>query len=277
MLKKKEAFVFFILLVMGTVVYLAGAIRVQEFRKNLEPTQTVSALHIHPKVLEIVSGEFRSLLADYLILKASVYLGGRNSNPDSCKKAVSTLFRQSATLDPYFFQTCYLVQGYLPWWKDDFIKQGIDILELERRNRDWDWQPGFFIGSDYFYFLKDNVTASKYLMEVGEKYPAAESLGLLGARLAQRGGETIASIAFLKTMHAGTENDNAKDEIERRILALGGILKLEKAIVRFKSMFFGHPPDTLEQLVESGILEKLPKNSCHPDGTYAYINGKIDF
>ena len=279
MLKKKEIVVFCILFFTGVAVYVASAGKVQGLRDRLDPTQTVSALQVRPEVLEIVSGEFGSLLADYLLLKASVYLGGRYTTPDSCKKAVSTLFRQSATLDPYFFQTCYFVQGHLPWWKGDFTKQGIDILEISRQHRYWDWQPGFYIAFDYFYFLKDNLTASGYLMDLSENFDstASDFFGLLGARLSQRGGQTKASIAFLKTMHAWTENEDAKEEIARRITALEGVLKLEKAIAQFQSMFFGHPPDTLEQLVDAGILERLPENPCRPDKTYVYENGNIDF
>jgi len=277
MLKKKETAVICLLLLMGAAAYVASAIQVQGLRDRLDPTQVVSALQIKPEVLEVISGEFRSLLADYLLLKASVYLGGREEMPDAKKKAVSTLFRQSATLDPYFFQTCYFVQGYLPWWKGCFINEAIKSLKLFHEHRDWDWQPGFFIGFDYFYFLRDNLTASRYLMEVAEKHKASTLLGLLGARLSQRGGETLASIAFLKTMQASTKNENAKEEIDRRIAALEGILKLEKAIAQFRSMFFGHPPDTLEQLVEAGLLEKLPHNPAKPDGIYLYEDGKIDF
>jgi hypothetical protein len=279
MLKKKEIVVFCILFFTGAAVYVASATKVQGLRDRLDSTQTVSALQVRPEVLEIVSGEFGSLLADYLLLKASVYLGGRYTTPDSCKKAVSTLFRQSATLDPYFFQTCYFVQGHLPWWKGDFIKQGIDILEISRQHRYWDWQPGFYIAFDYFYFLKDNLTASGYLMDLSEKFETKSSkfFGLLGARLSQKGGQTKASIAFLKAMHARTENEDTKEEILRRIKSLKGILKLEKAIAQFRSMFFGHPPNTLEQIVEAGILKTLPINPSGRDGLYLYENGKIDF
>ena len=116
-------------------------------------------------------------------------------------------------------------------------------------------------------------------MDLSEKFDtkSSEFFGLLGARLSQKGGQTKASIAFLKAMHDRTEKEDAKEDIERRILALEGILTLEKAIIRFKSMFFGHPPDTLEQLVEAGTLERLPENPWRSDGNYLYENGKIDF
>ncbi|SPD74031.1 conserved hypothetical protein [uncultured Desulfobacterium sp.] len=276
MLKNKSTIIFFVLFIIGISSYMASAVKVQALRDRLDPTQIVSALNVSPEVLKIASGEFASLLADYLLLKASVYLGGRDEMPEANQKTVSTLFSQSANLDPYFFQTCYFVQGYLPWWKGDYVKKGIEILELFNAHRDWDWQPGFFIGFDYFYFLRDNLTASRYLMEIAKRHEAAKSLGLLGARLAQRGGETITSIAFLKTMYERTENEAQKEEIARRIEALNGVLILEKGIEQYV-WSFGHPPETLEQLTATGILKTLPKNPTRPNEAYLYKNGKIEF
>lgn len=279
MLNNKKKIILSILFVIVLIGYVASAIKMQGLRDRLDPTQTVSALLVRPEVLEIASGEFSSLMADYLLLKASVYLGGRNSTPTSSKKTVSALFRQAATLDPYFFQTCFYVQGYLPWWKGDMPKDAIEILEVFKKHRYWDWQPAYFIGFDYFYFLKDNLTASKYLIDLSKNFESTSSyfFGLLGARLSQRGGQTKASITFLKTMLTKTDNEAAKKEIEQRIAALEGILKLEKAMAQFKSMFLGRPPDTLDQLVEAGILEELPVNPNRLDGAYLYENGQIDF
>jgi len=277
MLKQKETVFIWFLLLLGLAAYGAGAMQVQKHRDRLDPTQIVSALQMRPEVLEILSGEFRSLLADYLLLKASVYLGGREEASNAKKNAVSTLFRQAANLDPYFFQTCYFVQGYLPWWKGRFVNHAIEALEFFLEHRDWDWQPGFFLGFDHLYFLKEPLSAAGYLMEASKKPKAPTLLGLLGARLSQKGGQTGASIAFLKAMHASTEKEVVRADIERRIAALEGILILDKAIAQFKSLFFGHPPDTLERLVETGILERLPENPWRSDETYVYENGNIDF
>lgn len=277
MLKQKETAAICLLLLLALAAYGAGVIQVQKHRDGLDPTQMVSALQMRPEVLEILSGEFRFLLADYLLLKASVYLGGREEATNVQKKAVSTLFRQSAELDPYFFQTCYFIQGYLPWWKGTFVNEAIEALELFNEYRDWDWQPGFFLGFDHLYFLKETLSASRYLMEASKRPSAPPLLGLLGARLSQQSGRTEASITYLKAMHASTDKESVKAEIEKRIAALKGVLILEKAIARFKGLFFGHPPDNLEQLVENGILERLPENPRREDGQYKYENGKIDF
>jgi hypothetical protein len=277
MLRRKEIAVFIILLVVVASFYALSAVKVQALRDQLDPTQVVSALQVRPEVLEILSGEFSGLLADYLLLKASVYLGGRDETPDANKEAVATLFRQAATLDPYFFQTCYFVQGFVPWWKGKFVSDALATLEIIKEHRDWHWEPGFYIGFDYFFFLRDNLTASRHLMDASKLQNAPPLLWTLGARLSQRGGDTLASIAFLKTIYAGTENKAQKEEMQRRIEALNGVLILEKAIAQFRSMFFDRPPDTLKQLMEAGILKELPVNPARNDGKYLYENGKIDF
>ncbi len=276
MLRRKQTTVFLALLFLGVAGYGVSAIRMQAYRDTLDPTQVVSALQVKPEVLEIVSGEFSSLLADYLLLKASVYLGGRYSTPESCKQAVSILFRQSTALDPYFFQTCYFAQAHLPWWRGDFLKDALEIIEIFNEHRVWHFEPGFYLGFDYLYFLKDNQMASKYLMEASKRPNAPPFVGLLGSRLAQRSGKTSASIAFLQSMYEGTENAKAKAEIERRIKALMGVQLLEKGLSQYESKF-GHPPETLDQLVEAGILEKLPKNPGRWDGLYFYKDGKVYF
>ena len=78
MLKPKKIAVFCLFLALGATLYGVSAVKVQALRDRLDPTQVVSALHVKPHVLKILSGEFSNLLADYLLLKASIYLGGRH-------------------------------------------------------------------------------------------------------------------------------------------------------------------------------------------------------
>ena len=99
-------------------------------------------------------------------------------------------------------------------------------------------------------------------------------MALLGARLAQKGGATQAGILFLANMYETTDDENARKSIEMRIDALKGVLVIEKAIEKFISNF-NSPPQRLDELVETGILTKLPKN---PYKTYFdYKDGIIGF
>jgi hypothetical protein len=252
---------------------MVSASRVKHYQTHIPSSQRASAFMVSPALLEIAAGEFKGLLADYLLLKASAFLGGRYQTTDSDREAVYTLFRQSLALDPYFFQTCYYIQGYLPW-EGKMPKKAIELLEICKKHRYWDWNPCFFIGFDYFYFLHDHLAASKYLMEGSKRPDAPLLLGMLAARLAQKGGQTEAAIVFLKSMYDTTDNQDTKKQIKQRIDALTGVLILEKGIAQFKGRF-GRPPKKLEELVTAEILEKLPHNPYQTP--YTYENGQIGF
>ncbi len=271
----KKVWITVLLFAVLLAVYFQSAVKVQSFREGLDPTQTVSALMVKPEALEIVGGEFRGILADYLLLKASTFLGSRYNTKESDLKAVSVLFGQSLALDPYFFQTCYFIQAFLPWGSR-MVKEAIELLEISKNHRYWDWEPPYYIGFDYFYFLHDNLAASRYLMEASERPHAPPLLAMLGARLSQRAGQTRAAIVFLQTMAKREEREVVRKQILKRIDALKGVLVLEKAIAAFESRF-GHPPETLGELVDSGILEKIPKNPYKSADSYSYENGEIGF
>jgi len=254
-------------------LYILSASKVKEDQEHMLSSERASALMVSPELLEIAAGEFKGILADYLLLKSSIFLGGRYDTTKGDWEAVYTLLRQSLALDPYFFQTCYYIQAFLPWGAK-MAKEAVTLLEISKTHRPWDWNPGFYIGFDYFYFLKDNLTASRYLMETSEIPNSPPLLSMLGTRLAQKGGQTMAGIVFLKAMYEKAETESEKRRISRRLKALTDVLGLEKGIAAFSSKF-GHPPQSLEQLVSTGFLKKLPENPYKKP--YTYENGLIEF
>jgi len=260
-----------VLVMMGG--YIVCASKVKQYRDQISSSQRASAFMVSPTLLKIAAGEFKGILADYLLLKGSIFLGGRYQTTAGDLEAVYMLFKQSLALDPYFFQTCYYIQAFLPW-AGIMPRKAVELLEICNRHRHWDWNPGYFIGFDYFYFLKDNKNASRYLMEASRKPQAPLLLGMLGARLAQREGQTKTAITFLKTMYEKTDNEDAKNQVELRIKALYGVLVLEQGISQFTSRF-GRLPKTLKELLTAGILNKLPQNPYNKP--YRYENGKIEF
>ena len=70
-------------------------------------TKRAQALALDPTILRIVSGPFKGLMADYLNLKASVFMGGIWDATPEDWEAVYTLLKQSLYLDPLFFQPLY--------------------------------------------------------------------------------------------------------------------------------------------------------------------------
>jgi hypothetical protein len=81
------------------------------------------------------------------------------------------------------------------------------------------------------------------------------------------------SIAFLQQLAAQTEDPATRRLIQRRLDALKGIWLLEQAVERYRTRF-GSVPSTISDLVERGILTRLPTD---PYGGSFYLdsNGKV--
>jgi hypothetical protein len=255
---RSRKFFTFLIGISVLLVYLYSSRQVHRYLENTPSTERAEAFILSPAFLEIAAGEFKGLMGDYLILKGVSFLGGRYDTTESDLDAIQTLFKQSLTLDPYFLQTCYLTQAYIAW-QGKRAEAAIELLEISNKYRDWDWNPGFFIGFDYFYFLNNNLAAAEYLMEVSKKPGAGTLPALLASRLSQKGGETQTSILFMKSMLDTIEDDVTRKQFEMRLAALEGVYIIERAITVFKSRF-NRPPDDLGELVTSKILEKLPDN-----------------
>ena len=240
-----------------------------------DPTKPLRAIAppFSPEVMAALAGEFKGIVADYLLLEAAAFIGSNIEPTPEDWEAISLLFKQTMALDPHFRQSYYLVQSTLPWEAEEY-DLAIELLRKSKQHRPWDWVPGFFIGFAYFYFLKDNLRASKYLMGASRVPDAPIGLATFAARLAQKAGQTQTAIAFLRAMYEKTDDQDIRRTLEERIKAHTGVLILEKGVEEFNKRF-GRPPNVLEELVTRRILEKLPQNPYNK--LYTYENGLIGF
>jgi hypothetical protein len=254
--------------------YLYARTNIYEHRTNVAGVHA-TASQLPPEVIRALAGEFKGIVANYLLLEAATAIGAQNKQTTEDWEAISRLFEQSMALDPHFKQTYYLIQATLPWETQQYDLT-IELLNTSKKHRPRDWLPVFFIGFDYFYFLKDNLNGSKYLMEASKKPGASPFLGLLGARLSQKGGQTKAGITFLKAMYENEKNEDIKKQIKQRMDALEGVLVLEKAIEKF-TLKFDRSPKKLNELIATGILTAMPENPYSDTYFYDHKTGIIAY
>lgn len=223
-----------------------------------------------PLVLKALAGEFKGLAADLMVLEAGAQLGAELvRNPQGGYRTVSKhfdwdgivrLFVSSQALDPAFQQTFMLAQGWLPWEPPGLLNETLEILKTAARNRPWDWQPSHFTGFNTYYFLNQPGEAGKIFLEAAKTPNAPPFLAILGARLAQKGGETEAAIAVMKSMLGEKKTDEpGYAEMIDRLHALEGVFVLERAAEQYEERL-GKKPMSLADLTQAGILAELPKN-----------------
>lgn len=226
--------------------------------------------NLPPMALLAVAGEFKGLMADYLTLEAGAQLGTQVvRKPEGgfqvVKKeydwpTIHRIFVASQTLDPSFAQTFIVAQGWLPWEAAKMVAETQEILKTADRNRPWDWQPAHAMGFNAYYFLNQPGEAGKIFLQAAKKPNAPPFLSILGARLAQKGGETETAFVIMKSMLADKNPEEpGYTDISDRMHALEGVLEIERAVKQYEKDFH-HKPVSLEDLITSGILDSLPPN-----------------
>lgn len=223
-----------------------------------------------PLVLKVLAGEFKGLVADLIILEVGAQLGTdvvrdangtfRIINKQYDWDSIRHLFSSSQALDPSFQQTYMLAQGWLPWDPPGMLNETREILTTAATNRPWDWQPLHFSGFNSYFFQNKPGEAGQLFLEAAKTPNAPPFLAILGARLAQKGGQTETAIAVMKTMLAekNSEEPGYVDMFDR-LHALEGVLVLERAAQQYEKTS-GQKPNELVDLTNSGILADLPVN-----------------
>jgi hypothetical protein len=236
--------------------------------------RAASAWTLPAVVLKIISGEFKGIIADLIVLDAGAQLGTeivrtRGGGLETVRKdydwdTIHTLFINSQALDPRFKHTYMLAQGWLPW-DAQMVDETQDILRTAAATLPWDWRPLHFIGFNAYYLLDRPGDAGKIFLEAAKIPHAPPFLAILGGRLAQKGGETEAAIMLMESVLVNmTEEDAGYQDIVERLQALLGVRVVELASGEF-SRLFKRGPKTIDELIQSNLLKGKPYNPYGDD------------
>jgi tetratricopeptide (TPR) repeat protein len=249
---------------------------VKEARKDLSASYSLKINPLSPDAIKLLAGEFKGLMADYILLEISSFIGSNKKISKGEWEEVCQGFKQTMKLDPYFQQTYLLAQGILPW---DAKKPetAIQLLDISRKHRPWDWRPGYYMAFDYYYFLHDYEKASEAFLESGKIKNAPVLLAVLGGRFAVKGKRIDAALLMLKTMlNDPSLHDTDRKEITERIDALTAVSWLKKAVQEYRALHGGNPP-SLQALLEEGFISEMPKNPYSNTFYYNRDNGEVFF
>lgn len=271
-----------VVLLLCLSVYLTSRIRLQSISDLSYNSNSPLEVQNSPIITRLFSLEYDGLLADYLLLKIGAYTGKEKTQPLNYD-AIYNALKQVYSLDPYFQQSYIIAQGILPW--KNKVAEANHLLEISAHHRTWDWRPGYYAGTNCFYFLNDYAKAGRYFLQAARIKGAPILLALLGARFSSRVGNSSDAIQVLSTMIDNMRQNNTLPEqeknpnlleLEHRVEALKMVLRLEKQVVKFKRQR-GRIPFGLEELVIAGITPALPKNPYKTPFSYSWQTGKISF
>ncbi len=271
-MKGKGWTIFFILFLLFLTLHIYNV-------RHLKPLSTPKDVQFSHKLLlpnkflAMTSSGFKGIRSEFIYLQAVNFLMSHKKLDMMTKKDWQWFYKMlnaSNYLDPYLQDTLFLANAMT--WSGKRYKQAITILKRGADKRTWDWRIPFFVGFDYFYFLKDYKEGAKWLLKAAKRpHSPSAVLTSLAATLSTRDGQLEMGITILKNQIAHTKNKRLKRFYKKRLASLKHVLILEQAI-RIYQKRFRHYPKTIKQLVTSGILPRIPEDpfgahyQIKPDG-----------
>lgn len=257
----RSAFVSGIILALSISSYAFLFPHFEEARREIK-RETVKGITLPAPVVKVMSLEFNSLVADFLFVRTSQYIGnlferGRRATEEDW----IWLYRNLdliTEIDPYFQDPYYVGNAFLTW-DAGRVREANSLLMKATDARTWDWWFPFYIGFNKFFFLGESKEAADYLLLAYKRPDSWSVLPNLAARLYYNEKQTESAIAFLAAIWENEKDENIKKGYEIRIEALKRVRILENAVEKYRKKF-GRPPASLDRLIEAGIIEKIPED-----------------
>lgn len=273
MIKKALITTFFIFIIVG---YVFSATVLKKERQAFISDSFIEYT-MPSELLVPLSLEFKGLTADFLLLKFMAFIGGRTHELDQFGKkewdSIGHTLSTITDLDPYYWDAYLFSQVFLTWDKNNYSAAN-DLLLKARKYLTDNYKIPYYIGLNYYNFANDSANGAKYLMEASRVPGAPYYLASLAARLSAYSSDYQRGIVFLSEMLKQTNSPEIAEQYKLRIQALERMHGIEQAVALFRSKFNRNPAD-LRELVDSGLMERLPED---PYGGEFFINkeGRIE-
>lgn len=211
----------------------------------------------------------RSVVGDFAFLEAlQVYGGqkGQRTAADGARddRALNRLLTYATDLDPKFAGAYRFAGNAMPRPTLDNkvtnVLQAEAILQKGTRERPDDWRIPFELGFIQSYFLGRFEEAARNFAIAARAKGSPAYLGLLATRAAADAGSLEFAERMATVMASEATEEANRAEWEKRLVDLRmerDLRGIEAAIARYRERTHS-PPHSLEELVKSGDLPKLP-------------------
>ena len=202
---------------------------------------------------------YRHIVADLIWLKVVQGLSGRQQTRErylGAYHAADVL----TDLDPQFVHA-YQYTGTVLGVVAGLVNESIALLTKGVRHNPTAWQLSFILGYDYYYELQDPASAAKHFRTASLQPGAPPWLAGLAARMAVEANDPSAALEFLQRLYIQANDEQFRNGVAERIrdvMAERDIRELERAVGLYRERS-GSLPRTLDDLVSSGILAKIPE------------------
>jgi hypothetical protein len=227
-----------------------------------------------PKLMKMLTLEYGPFVADIYWTRAVQYYGGKRLAQDTNLESLWPLLDVATTLDPnllptYRFGATFLSQpeprgAGRPDLAVKLLERGLGANpEVWRLNQD--------LGNIYYLEMKDYPKAGQAYLEGSKKPGAAPWMKIMAARFLEKGDSRETAVLLwsevLESSNDPMLKENARINLE--LLKADEDLDHLNQIVGEYSQKFGHPPKSIREMVQAGLIGGEPQD---PEG-HSYVIG----
>src|SRR5256885_9975340 len=162
-------------------------------------------------------------------------------------------------LDPQY-DYAYQVGGIVLTHLANRVDLSNKLLEKGLEPNPTIWQIPFYIGFNYYFYLRDPSNAADYIARASRLPGPPPFMALLATQLYAEAGNPETALNFLIAIRSQAPEGWIKEQLETRIKEViieRDLRLLEKATARYRERE-GHGPPALRDLVRRGYIRGLP-------------------
>lgn len=223
--------------------------------RNIAPFEERKLLFVpEPQYVERICGTFRNSVALMFYMKGAQELAYHSSKKFDLLIA---LFRLTLYLDPKILQAAFL-GGIVAPTRYRNIPKAIELLKEAEARLPNEWHIPYWIGFNYLQ-ISEYEKAASYYKKAAKLPNALPFLETASVHILSRGKDLSLAIAEAERILASSKDQDTIDLMKLRLDWLKTMQFLENVNRQFKKKF-GRYPQRLQELVEKGMLSKLPQD-----------------
>jgi hypothetical protein len=216
-----------------------------------------------PRVLKYLSLGYTGLLADVYWTRAVQYFGDARHSGNEHMRLLAPLLDIATALDPklvvaYDFGSSFLAPP--PPNGAGEPERAVELVNFGIKNNPDQWRLYYDLGFIEYMERKDYRSAAEAFLRGSEQRGAHPWLKVLASEMATHAGEINMARALWLTTYQTTQDRDIRANALAHLRALQvdeDVTVLEGAVERYRQKT-GHPPATFAELVDAGVLAKIP-------------------
>jgi len=243
-----------LVMIVGGFVFLMGQSALKGVKRSRPKAEIEVALPIFVQVA--LAGGDRYLAANWWVIRALVTETARMAPEEY--QVLGQVQKDASWLNPAHEDNYYIATAILPW--EGQVEPTQVILGRATVVRFFDYQPPFYYAFNLLYFMGDAFGASEWLRRAAKELPDPDeqlTMENLAAGWLDRSQDLDMAARIVDAMAAQAKRKDFADYLRQRGQRLRDLAALRRAAKTYSEQH-GRPPGSLHDLVNAGLIGKVP-------------------